>query len=196
MPAPTNRKKPLRRSVPAGRVVLKTPLLVAARAGHVDVMEALIKAGADTKLKSQAGTTLLLAAASSSRVQAAKLAFQYDKNVTAVDDQNSTAMHLSMGGAQGNQANQENMVEMVQFLADIGVPMDEVDKRGRTPCKVGDGAPFDKPIQRMAEIIYARGGVPKYIPKEFVMPKELAAKLAAEGKTPPGTDRANAAAKP
>jgi hypothetical protein len=159
-------------------------------------MQALIKAGADTTVKSQAGTTLLLAAASSSKVGSAKLAYQYDKNVTAVDDQNSTAMHLSMGGANGNQANQENMVEMVQFLADVGVPMDELDKRGRTPCKVGDGAPFDKPIQRMAEIIYARGGTPKYIPKEFVMPKELAAKLAAEGKSPANSDSTNPVPKP
>jgi ankyrin repeat protein len=148
----------------------QTPLLLAARFAKVDVMQALIKAGADTKLKAQDGTTLLLAAAGSSRVEAAKYAYEFDKDVTAVDDTKSTAMHVSMGGAQSG-ANQTQMTEMVQFLADIGVPLDELDARGRTACKVGDGAPFDKPIQRIAEIIYSRGGVPKYIPKEFVKPK-------------------------
>jgi hypothetical protein len=147
----------------------QTPLLLAARYGHVDVMKALIKAGADTRAKAQDGVTLLLAAAGSSRVEAAKYAYEFDKNVTAVDDTKSTAMHLSMGGAQSG-ATQTQMTEMVQFLADIGVPLDELDSRGRTPCKVGDGAPFDKPIQRIAEIIYSRGGTPKYVPKEFVMP--------------------------
>jgi hypothetical protein len=78
-----------------------------------------------------------------------------------------------MGGAQSNQANQDNMVETIQFPADIGVPMDEVDKRGRTPAKAGDGAPFDKATQRICDIIYSRGGTPKYIPKEYVMPKSF-----------------------
>jgi hypothetical protein len=80
-------------------------------------------------------------------------------------------MHLCMGG-QGNQANQDDMTEVVQFLADIGVPLDEEDLRGRTPAKVGDGAPFDKPTQRMCDIIYSRGGTPKYIPKEYVPMKK------------------------
>jgi len=158
---------------PRGPGGKSTPLLLAARSGHVDVMQALIKAGADPKAKAQDGTTLLLAAASSSMVAAAKYAYQFDKDVMAKDDQDSTVMHNSMGGAAGNRANQDNMVEMIQFLADVGAPMDEVDKRGRTPAKAGDGAPFDKATQRICDIIYSRGGTPKYIPKEYVKPKFL-----------------------
>ena len=48
------------RFAPAGE---QTPLLFAARANHVDVMKALVAAGADPSLKAQDGTTLLMAAA-------------------------------------------------------------------------------------------------------------------------------------
>jgi ankyrin repeat protein len=172
--ARTNKAKPAAPGGPTGPSRPlggeQTPLLLAAKFGKVDVMRALIKAGADTTLKTDDGVTLLLAAAGSSHVEAARYAYEFDKNVTAVDDTKSTAMHLSMSGAQQG-ATQTEMTEMVQFLADIGVPLDELDSRGRTPCKVGDGAPFDKPIQRIADIIYSRGGTPKYIPKEYVKPK-------------------------
>jgi ankyrin repeat protein len=165
-PQDPNLPGPLR--APPGRM---TPLLVAARLGKVDVMKALVAAGADTSVKAQDGTTLLLAASGSSFVAAAKFAYQFDKDVTAVDETKSTAMHLIFGGARGGGATQDDMTELAQYLADIGVPLDELDIRGRTPCKAGDGAPFDKPIQRIAEIIYSRGGTPKYIPKEFVKPR-------------------------
>lgn len=58
--------------------------------------------------------TLLLAAAGSSHVEAAKYACEFDKDVTALDDTKSTARHLSMGGAQPR-ATQTEMTEMVQF---------------------------------------------------------------------------------
>ena len=58
----------------------------------------------------------------------------------------------------------------MQYLADIGVPLDEKDARGRTPIQIGDNIPLDKPIQRMAEIIVSRGGTPVQFPKEYVKP--------------------------
>jgi len=146
-----------------------TPLLLAAKNDRVEVMKALIAAGADPKVKGQDGTTLLLAAATSGHRDAAEYAFQFDKDVKAVDDNGGTAMHKSVSG--GAPASQDDMVDLVQFLADIGVPMDELDKRGRTPIKAGDGIPLDKPIQRMADIIVSRGGTPKVFPKEYVKPK-------------------------
>ena len=113
-------------------------------------MRVLIKAGADTHAKAQDGTTLFLAAASSSRVEAAKLAFEYDKDM--MRGRHAIDGHASFfGGANGA----PTKTEMAQYLADIGVPLDGSIARGRTPCKAGDGAPFDKPIQRIAEIIYA-----------------------------------------
>jgi uncharacterized protein len=146
----------------------QTPLLLAARSNHVDVMRALIEAGADIKLKSDDGATLLLAASASGRVAAAKYAFEFDKDVKAVDNAGRTAMHEVVGGGGG--ASQPEMTELVQYLADIGVPLDEKDGRGRTAIEVGDNIPFDMPIQRMADIIVSRGGTPVVFPKEYVKP--------------------------
>jgi ankyrin repeat protein len=127
----------------------------------------LIEGGADTKLKAQDGTTLLLAAAASGYVAAAKYAFEFDKDVKAVDNGGRTAMHEVVSGGSASQA---DMTDLVQYLADIGVPLDEKDARGRTPIQTGDGIPLDKPIQRMAEIIVSRGGTPVAFPKEYIKP--------------------------
>jgi ankyrin repeat protein len=143
-----------------------TPLLMAARGNHVEVMRALIEAKADITAKGQDGAGLLLAAAGSGRVEAAKYAFQFDKDVKAVDINRRTAMHYTVSNPRG--ATQDEMVELVQYLADIGVPLDEKDARGRTPIQTGDGIPLDKPIQRMADIIVSRGGTPVAFPKEYV----------------------------
>jgi ankyrin repeat protein len=147
----------------------QTPLLLAARNNRVEVMRALIEAGADTKLKAQDGASLLLAASASGRVAAAKYAFEFDKDVKAVDNNGLTAMHESVSNP-GSGATQEERVELVQYLADIGVPLDEKDARGRTPIQTGDPIPLDKPIQRMADIIVSRGGTPVQFPKEYVKP--------------------------
>jgi uncharacterized protein len=147
----------------------QTALLLAAKFNHVDVMRALIDAGADVKLKNQDGASLFLTAAGSGHVTAAQLAYQYDKDVRAVDNFGFTAMHESMRGT-ANLATQSELTELVQYLADIGVPLDEADKRGRTAIQIGDVIPLDQPIQRMADIIISRGGAPRYFPKEYVKP--------------------------
>jgi ankyrin repeat protein len=132
-------------------------------------MRALIEAGADTKIKAQDGASLLLAAAASGRVEATKYAFEFDKDVKAVDSKGLTAMHECVSNP-GSGATQEERVDLVQYLADIGVPLDEKDARGRTPIQTGDPIPLDKPIQRMADIIVSRGGTPVQFPKEYVKP--------------------------
>ena len=152
----------------------QTALLLAAKSNHVDVMRTLIDAGADVKLKNQDGASLFLAAAGSGHIMAAELAYQYDKDVKAVDNFGYTAMHESMSGT-GNLATQTELTELVQYLAGIGVPLDEPDKRGRTPIQIGDVIPLDQPIQRIADIIISRGGKPRYFPKEYVKPTAVAA---------------------
>ncbi|MGA3186774.1 MAG: ankyrin repeat domain-containing protein [Bryobacteraceae bacterium] len=147
----------------------QTPLLLAARSDRVDVMRVLIEAGADTTLKAQDGSSLLLAASASGRVTAAKYAFEFDKNVKAVDNNGQTAMHKCVSNF-ASEATQEDRTELTQFLADIGVPLDQDDARGKTPIELGDPIPLDQPIQRMADIIVSRGGKPKVFPKEYKKP--------------------------
>src|SRR5256886_12734196 len=48
----------------------QTPLMFAAKAGHVEVMRALVAAGADANAKAQDGTTVLTAAAGSGHLDA------------------------------------------------------------------------------------------------------------------------------
>jgi ankyrin repeat protein len=154
---------------PRGPSGQQTPLLLAARNNHLDVMRALIEAGADTRIKAQDATTLFLSAAASGRVGVTKYAYEFDKDVTATDNSGRTAMHEVVSNGGGG-ATQDEMTELVQYLADIGVPLDEKDGRGRTPIQTGDGVPLDKPIQRMAEIIVSRGGTPVAFPKEYKKP--------------------------
>jgi ankyrin repeat protein len=147
----------------------QTPLLLAAKYNRVDVMRVLIEAGADTKAKSQDGTTLLLAAAGSGHVEAARYAYQFDQDVKAVNDQGSTAMHEAVRGT-WQMATQPEITELVEYLAGVGVPLDELDGQGKTPIDIGDHAPLDQPIQWLAETIVSRGATPHRFPKEYVKP--------------------------
>src|SRR5262249_50879210 len=61
------------RGGPAGE---QTPLMLAARSDHEDVMRMLVAAGADPSLKGQDGSTLLMAAASGARLTTFKYAYE------------------------------------------------------------------------------------------------------------------------
>jgi hypothetical protein len=152
-----------------GRSGEMTPLLTAARGNHVDIMRALVAGDADTTLKAQDGTTLLIAAAGSGHIEAAQYAYEFDKDVKAATNTGFTAMHATVAGTLAT-STQPEICKLVQYLADIGVPLDEEDARGRTPIATGDVIPVDQPIQLMAELIIQRGGTPKYFPKEFLPP--------------------------
>ena len=129
----------------------QTPLFVAARAGQIEAMRALIEAGADTKAKAQDGSSFLMAAVGSAKVSAVQFAYQYDSDVKVVTKTGATLMHASVTGT-ANGATleaQERVCEVIRFLAEKGAPLDEKNAAGRTAIDLADILPIDKAVDQL-----------------------------------------------
>ncbi len=142
----------------------QTPLLLAAKANHVDVMRALVGAGADPKIKAQDGTTVLMAAASSGHVETVKYAYELDNDIAAVTDRKSTVMHAAVTGSMLN-STQPEVCKVIQFLVDKGADPDPLDANGRTPIVIANFLPIDKGVELLAKLIEKSGKTPKISPK-------------------------------
>jgi ankyrin repeat protein len=138
----------------------QTPLMVAAKANHVDAMRALIAAGADPKLKAQDGSTLLMAAAGSGHLEPVQYAYEFDQNVKAVSDSGNTVVHAAVTFTMTN-STQPEICRVIQFLADKGAPLDEKNARGRTPIETADTLPIDKAVELLTDLIVKSGATPK-----------------------------------
>ncbi len=138
----------------------QTPLLLAARANHEEVMRALVAAGADPKLTAQDGTTLLMQAASSGHVNVVKYAYELSPDIKAITDRKTTVMHASVTGSMQS-AKQPEICEVIQFLADKGAELDPEDVNGRTPIIVADVLPIDKAVDLLTKLILQTGQKPK-----------------------------------
>jgi ankyrin repeat protein len=137
----------------------QTPLMLAAKGDHEDVMRTLIAAGADPSLRAQDGSTLLMVAAGGARLATFKYAYELDPHVDSVASSNgSTVMHAAAN--LGNRS-QTEVCEVIQFLADHGAALDELDAAGRTPLVVADRLPVDLAVDLLIKLITDRGGKPK-----------------------------------
>jgi ankyrin repeat protein len=143
------------RGGPAGE---QTPLMMAARADHEDIMRALVGAGADPALRAQDGTSLLMAAASGARLKTFKYAYELDPNVTVMTTTGNTVMHVAVAM---NDRTQPEVCEVIQFLADHGALLDELNGAGRTPMAIADNLPVDLAVSLLTRLITERGGKPK-----------------------------------
>jgi ankyrin repeat protein len=141
----------------------QTPLFVAARAGHIEAMKALLDAGADPKAKSADGGSLLMAAVGSARVEVVKFAYNFDNDARIVTNSGSTLMHASVSGTANGatQEAQDRVCDVIRFLADKGAPLDEKNAAGRTPIDLADGLPIDKAVDLFTELIIKSGSKPK-----------------------------------
>jgi len=137
----------------------QTPLMMAAKSDHEDVMRALVKAGADPSLRAQDGSTLLMAAAGGARLPTFKYAYELDPHVDVVlPTSGSTIMHQAVGLGTRTQP---EVCEVIQFLADHGAALDEMDKAGRTPIAAADFLPVDMAVDLLTKLITERGEKPK-----------------------------------
>src|SRR5204863_1447606 len=72
----------------------QTPLMMAARADHEDVMRALVAAGAKPALRAQAGASLLIAADAGARPKTVTIAFPLDPDVRVATTTCKTMLHV------------------------------------------------------------------------------------------------------
>ena len=142
----------------------QTPLLMAARANHEDIMRALVAAGADPKIKAQDGATVLMAAATGGHVETVKYAYELSPDVAAVTDRKSTVMHAAVSGSMQT-STQAEVCKVIQFLADKGADPDALDANGRTPIVIANFLPIDKGVELLVKIIEQSGKTPKISPK-------------------------------
>jgi uncharacterized protein len=136
----------------------QTPLMVAARADRENVMRALVAAGANPALRAQDGTSVLMAAAGGARLKTITYAYEIDPNVDIVTATGNTPMHVAVAL---NGRTQPEVCEVIQFLADRGAKLDELNRAGRTPIAIADGLPVDLAVDLLTKLITERGGVPK-----------------------------------
>jgi ankyrin repeat protein len=120
--------------------IAATPFLLAARAGHADVMRALIAAHTDTSLRTQDDTNTLIAAASSANLEAVKVAFDLGGDINATNQSGQTAVHAAVSHIGTTTT---GIDEVVQFLADHGAKLDLKDARGFTPLAICDRRTID-----------------------------------------------------
>lgn len=121
----------------------QTAFIRAALAGDITLMRLLLEYNADPNIKTNEGSTALMAAAGVNWVvsqtysrsddeylEAAKLCLAKGADVNAVNKQGFTAMH----GAANKGFN-----AMVRLLADAGAKLDVEDSQGRTPMTFAEG---------------------------------------------------------
>jgi len=143
----------------------QTPLMFAAKAGHVEVMRALVAAGADANVKAQDGTTVLTAAAGSGHLDAVQYAYELNPDVTIVSTiTGATVMHAAVLGTSAI-ATQDQICEVIRFLASNGAPLDELDGRGKTPIFYANLPPIDKAVELLRDLIIKSGAQPRIIPR-------------------------------
>jgi ankyrin repeat protein len=135
-----------------------TPLMLAARANQPETMKMLVAAGADPKLRADNGTTTLMYGAAG-KLPTVTYAYEIDPNVDVVNQSGQTPIHAAVSG--GVPRTQDEVVEVIQFLADKGAKLDEVDAAGRTAITIADVGPIDKAVELLTALILKSGSTPK-----------------------------------
>jgi len=135
-----------------------TPLMVAARANQLDAMKLLVAGGADPALRADNGTSTLMYA-SGAKLATVTYAYEIDPVVDVVNQSGQTPIHAAVSG--GVQRTQDEIVEVIQFLADKGAKLDEIDAAGRTAISLADIGPIDKAVDLLTALILKSGSTPK-----------------------------------
>jgi ankyrin repeat protein len=118
-----------------------TPVALAAECNNLEVIKALVEAGADPNIPTQQGTTpLILASGAGTDVQRARAP---EERATAVQ----TARYLIEHGADVNAAGQfgwtalhsasyQGLNDVIEYLVSKGANIDALDQLGQTPLSI------------------------------------------------------------
>jgi ankyrin repeat protein len=136
----------------------QTPLMIAAQANQLNVMRALVAAGADPSLTTDIGSSLLMFGVGGT-IETAKYAFELDPRVDVVTTLGQTPMHAAISAVVPR--TQAEVCEVIQFLADKGAALDELDAGGRTALSIADGPPIDKAVDLLTSLIIRSGKTPR-----------------------------------
>jgi len=148
------------RAGPSGE---QTPLMMAARGDHEETMRALVAGGADPKLRAQDGASVLMAAVGGAKLSTVKYAYELDPDINVVTaGSGNTLMHAAVVLVGRTQP---EVVEVIQFLADHGAKLDELNAAGRTPIALAEPQPVDQAIDRLLKLLAERGEKPKIATK-------------------------------
>ena len=158
-----------------------TAFMLAAKAADIEVMQLLLRHGADPTINTEDNITPLMAAAGISWasnqdraseeqvLEAVKLIVEgLGADVTFVSDVGETAMHA---------AAYRGANSVVQYLFDKGAELDVVAKDGRTPLRVADGVEYGNSFAAQphtAELLRSLGA------KEIECPAPCAAEIPSE----------------
>ncbi|KAF8709832.1 hypothetical protein HU200_029545 [Digitaria exilis] len=100
------------------------PIHSAASTGNAQIIDILLKRGADVELTTDAGRTALHYAASKGRLNIAEKLIEHGANVNKKDKFGCTPLHRA--ASTGN-------AELCEFLIEEGAEVDAVDRTGQTP---------------------------------------------------------------
>jgi ankyrin repeat protein len=118
-----------------------TPLLLAAEINNLDVIKALVEAGADPKIPTEQGTTALMMSAGAGTdvqrarepeeravaVETAKFLVDHGVDVNAAGQFGWTALHA---------ASYQGMNDVISYLVSKGANIDQKDSFGQTPLSI------------------------------------------------------------
>jgi cytohesin len=139
----------------------QTALHLAVNAKHLEVVRLLAKSGADPLRMAQGETTLLMLAAASGSPAMVRYVFEnLDPRIEAVSTAGSTVMHSAVQETTAV-ATQKEICEIVQYLAEHGAKLDEVDGQGRTPLQIATRGSIETAATLLAELIQKSGKEPK-----------------------------------
>ncbi|MEE2637809.1 MAG: ankyrin repeat domain-containing protein [Acidobacteriota bacterium] len=133
-----------------------TPFLLASKAADTELMQHLVRLGADPLLANEDGTTPLMVAAgvgiwavgespgtNAEALEAVKLMLELGDSVTTVDANGDTALHGAI--IRGSEP-------LVRFLLDQGADLEAVNGKGWTPLTIAEGVFYSNTGKRWPEM--------------------------------------------